>query len=123
MVDAGLYIHIPFCEKRCNYCDFFSCVKKDLIEPYVEELTKEISLCAQRFPAHIDTIYIGGGTPSILSLEQLDKIFSAVYKSFSVHSQETTIEVNPNSSKNIAEYKNSASIESASACRRSIRFY
>ena len=105
MVDAGLYIHIPFCEKRCNYCDFFSCVKKDLIEPYVEELTKEISLCGQRFPAHIDTIYLGGGTPSILTLDQIDRIFSAVYKSFSVDSQETTMEVNPNSSKNIAEYK------------------
>lgn len=105
MTQAGLYIHIPFCQRKCKYCDFFSCAQLDLVDRYVDELCREIVLCGRRFPAEINTIYLGGGTPSVLTLGQLNKIFSAVHNAFPVHSEETTIEVNPNTSENLAEYK------------------
>ncbi len=104
MQNAGLYIHIPFCEKRCNYCDFFSSTNKDLLDRYVDEVSSEIKRVSERFPAKIETIYLGGGTPSLLSLGHLDKIFSAIHSSFTVESKETTIEVNPNSSEKLSEY-------------------
>ncbi len=105
MNGAGLYIHIPFCKNRCNYCDFFSSTDQESIDRYVDEAVKEITLVSKRFPAKIETIYFGGGTPSLLSLSHFDKIFSAIHSSFSVESKETTIEVNPNSSGDLAEYK------------------
>ncbi len=106
MTECGLYLHIPFCERRCTYCDFYSNVSDDETrQAYVDMLCSEIEGTAKRFSdAEIGTIYVGGGTPSLLTMEQLDRIFSTVYKCFSVHSKETTIEVNPNSSKNIDLY-------------------
>ena len=105
MTESGLYLHIPFCERKCNYCDFFSCVKTDLIDNYVDELCNEIQLTGKRFSTEISTIYLGGGTPSLLSDNNLDKIFSNIYRSYSVHSIETTIEINPNSSHDVGRYK------------------
>ncbi len=106
MTDCGLYIHIPFCEKRCNYCDFYSTTQfEDFSDRYIDEVCNEIKGCGKIYnDARITTIYIGGGTPSLLSVSQLEKIFSAVSSSFSTNSIETTIEVNPNSSQNIADY-------------------
>lgn len=102
---AGIYLHIPFCKSRCSYCDFATDVYRsdDAVERYVEALCKEISA----FPAHvkptataggndIDTIYFGGGTPSLLTPEQLGRILNAVRSKFSVDAgAEITMEMNP----------------------------
>ena len=89
MIDA-IYIHIPFCENKCNYCDFlsFRSGKQDKDE-YVNYLVKEISL----YPEYTyDTVYFGGGTPSLLNLKQVEKILSVLKIS---KSAEVTMEVNP----------------------------
>lgn len=90
-----IYIHTPFCKKKCNYCAFNSKVSDaEEIENYINALTKEIFLksCAES----VETVYFGGGTPSILNLAQLEKIFSAVQKNFCVEKNaEISIEINP----------------------------
>lgn len=92
----GVYIHIPFCEKKCCYCAFSSFVmKKDKIDEYVSYLTKEIR---KRKGEEIDTIYIGGGTPSLLDEKQIKEIFLALKETFKISKDaEITIECNPNS--------------------------
>ena len=93
----GLYIHIPFCLKKCNYCDFYSVVPTDDIKArYIESLVREIKKWGERTARPIDTMYIGGGTPSLLSEQELSDIFSAVKDSFSLKDNaEITVEVNP----------------------------
>src|SRR5437879_13409074 len=80
MSHAGVYIHIPFCRARCSYCDFATgMVESDAAERYVQALTREISERDEiSTPAEVDTIYRGGGTPSLLSLGQVATILSAV---------------------------------------------
>ena len=68
---AGLYIHIPFCKSRCLYCDFYSTTSLDIRQRYVDALCRELDL---RGKSGVDTIYIGGGTPSQLSFEQLQQL-------------------------------------------------
>lgn len=98
---AGVYIHIPFCKSRCSYCDFATDVFKtdETVERYVNALTKEITNYELRTTNHkneVDTIYFGGGTPSLLKPKQLEKILDAVYKNFSVDEKsEITMEMNP----------------------------
>ena len=90
-----IYVHIPFCEKKCNYCAFNS-KTSDAAEKnfYVDALIREINLRGQR--DRVETIYFGGGTPTTLTLVQLDKIICAVRKNFSVDEDaEITIEANP----------------------------
>ncbi len=93
----GLYIHIPFCVKKCNYCDFYSVVPTDNIRSaYIESLLKEIKKWGERTARPIDTMYIGGGTPSLLSKAELSAILGAVRESFSLtDTAEITVEVNP----------------------------
>lgn len=95
--DISIYIHIPFCEQKCNYCAFASfCVSESEKEKYIEFLCKEIEKRKSSRP--VKTIYIGGGTPSVLSEEQIEKVVKAVYKNFDVYEDaEFTIEANPNS--------------------------
>lgn len=90
----GLYIHVPFCEQRCIYCDFYSTTSAaQLAQTYVQNLCDELKA---RGGAALHTLYIGGGTPSVLSLEQLHAIMRQVKASFDTHGlQEITIEVNP----------------------------
>lgn len=94
---AGLYIHIPFCKQRCNYCAFYSSTLYNMREEYVAALTKELLL--RKDYAHgkaIETIYFGGGTPSTLGIEQLQRICSTIYSAYPVaNSPEVTIECNP----------------------------
>jgi oxygen-independent coproporphyrinogen-3 oxidase len=93
----GLYIHIPFCEKKCGYCDFVSYSgKNDLcMESYVEALSREME---QYRGAVISTVYVGGGTPSLLSAANLEAIFSAVQSNFLCGGlSEISVEVNPDS--------------------------
>ncbi len=91
----GLYVHIPFCESICHYCDFVKAIPKNqqAIESYLDALIKEINTYQHHF-ASIETIYIGGGTPSMLSVSQLDKLLTALDL---IHPIEYTIEVNPES--------------------------
>ena len=90
----GLYIHIPFCRSKCKYCDFASFSgKEDIMDSYVSALCDEIrSYKGLEF----DTVYIGGGTPTTLSQENLKKVFDAVYENFNIcANSEITIEANP----------------------------
>ncbi|MCD7914959.1 MAG: radical SAM family heme chaperone HemW [Tannerellaceae bacterium] len=94
---AGLYIHIPFCVKRCIYCDFFSNTHMQLKEAYLTALLKEMVLRKDYIGEEcIDTIYLGGGTPSQLSPEDLKKIFEGIHTYFTLSGQpEITLEANP----------------------------
>lgn len=82
----GLYIHIPFCVKKCAYCDFLSFASDDATkEQYVNALCEEIRANKENVEEYtVETIYFGGGTPSVLSIEQLGKIFGTVLDTFSV---------------------------------------
>lgn len=95
--NLGLYIHIPFCVKKCNYCDFYSVVPtEDIRKRYIESLVEEIKKWGGRTARPIDTMYIGGGTPSLLTKGELASVFSAVKESFTVlDDAEITVEVNP----------------------------
>ncbi len=97
MNDISLYVHIPFCQRKCNYCAFVSfCANNQTIDRYVEILCEEIERRKVKNP--VKTIYFGGGTPSILSNEQLKKIVDCIFKNFNVREYaEFTIEANPNS--------------------------
>ena len=94
---AGVYLHIPFCKSRCSYCDFATDVYRDsgAVERYVDALVREIGLFAgDRVEA--DTIYFGGGTPSLLSPDQVGRILDAVRGKFAVSlTPEITMEMNP----------------------------
>ena len=93
----GLYIHIPFCAQKCHYCDFNSIVAdNDLIVRYIAALKKEIQLLAEQYQPQINTIYIGGGTPSLLSGENIINILEKCEMEFELDpSAEITIESNP----------------------------
>ena len=94
---VGIYIHIPFCIRKCPYCDFYSITNLDLIPNYVRALVKEIGN-TRPMPFFVDTIYFGGGTPSLLAPPQIQSILEAVYKKFKIDPRpEVTLEVNPGS--------------------------
>lgn len=96
MREVGIYIHIPFCIRKCDYCDFISFEKcSNKVNEYIEALLCEI----ENYPENnfnINTIYIGGGTPSYIDCEYIKKILSKIREKFIVNSNvEITIEVNP----------------------------
>lgn len=96
--EIGVYIHIPFCMKKCFYCDFVSYAnKEDMIEKYIKALEKEIKIKAEENKLlKINTIYIGGGTPSFIDSKHIVYIINAIKESFNVkENAEITIEVNP----------------------------
>lgn len=98
MINAGLYLHIPFCRSRCSYCDFATGMyETSLAGRYVEALIKEIGAGANgKGKEEIDTIYFGGGTPSLLSPIQVETILNAVHERFRVAAgAEVTMEMNP----------------------------
>jgi oxygen-independent coproporphyrinogen-3 oxidase len=97
MNTAGIYIHIPFCRSRCSYCDFATGIyERPLAERYVEALVKEIEAWDEVSPRPVNTIYFGGGTPSLLSPAQVGAILETVYARFEVESgAEVTMEMNP----------------------------
>ncbi len=98
---SGVYIHVPFCKSRCSYCDFATDVYRGraAVDRYVNALVKEISDPNSEFPnptAQIETLYFGGGTPSLLSPRQLESIVSAVSDRFALADDlEFTLEMNP----------------------------
>ena len=94
---AGIYLHIPFCKQACNYCDFhFSTsmkMKVDFVKAIIQEIELRKDVFANKF---ISSIYFGGGTPSLLSIEELNMIFEKLYRSFKINADvEITLESNP----------------------------
>jgi len=105
----SLYIHIPFCKSKCKYCDFNS-YPQDPFPEYFDSLIDEISFFAESITGQIQSIYIGGGTPSLISPEMISRILSHIFNYFDViRDAEITIEVNPES---ISEEKVRGYIES-----------
>ena len=94
---AGIYIHIPFCKRRCIYCDFFSTTQSEKKAEYVHALVRELEMRKDYVGTEeIETIYLGGGTPSQLSQEELEEIFTYIYKVYKVTlDAEITLEANP----------------------------
>lgn len=94
---AGLYIHIPFCAKRCLYCDFFSSTDMKFREPYLTAMIREMELRQEYIGKEpLETIYFGGGTPSQLQAADFEQIFNAIYRLFDVSlCKEITLEANP----------------------------
>ena len=87
----SLYIHIPFCHHKCIYCDFYSIAQKYDFDLYTQTLIKEIENTdniVSNVSKDVSTIYFGGGTPSILSLDNLNQIITCIEKKFNVQSRE-----------------------------------
>src|SRR5579863_2453751 len=105
MTRLGLYVQVPFCQTKCTYCNFHTGVfSKELYAPYVRAVCREIS----EFPrllgeygiadvpeAEVDTVYFGGGTPSLLEPEHLAQIIDAIRVSFPAPLEEVTLEADP----------------------------
>ncbi|WXR61133.1 radical SAM family heme chaperone HemW [Peptostreptococcaceae bacterium AGR-M142] len=96
MKKKALYVHIPFCKSKCNYCDFNSFNADEfLMDEYIKMLIKEMQLKKNKIGI-LDTIFIGGGTPSILSLNNIKKLFEGIYDNFLIKDNcEITMESNP----------------------------
>lgn len=94
---AGLYIHIPFCTKRCLYCDFFSNTEMKYKEPYLSAVIRELELRKDYLEGEpVETIYFGGGTPSQLQAADFSRIFEAIHRLFDISPcAEITLEANP----------------------------
>ena len=111
IVEIGIYIHIPFCIKKCYYCDFVSypnMLKKQ--EEYIERLMQEIESNKDILRnSRVTTIYIGGGTPSSIKPELIKKVLDKIYQNSNIEEAEITMEVNPGTvtKNNLQMYKNS----------------
>ncbi|MEG2068097.1 MAG: radical SAM family heme chaperone HemW [Tannerellaceae bacterium] len=94
---AGLYLHVPFCTKRCLYCDFFSNTDMTYKEKYVKAVIREMELRSNYLEGEsIETIYFGGGTPSQLQATDFERIFAAIHQLFdTTNCSEITLEANP----------------------------
>ncbi len=93
---AGIYIHIPFCKKKCHYCNFYSLPTSKFHDELIVSLHKEMMLQRSYLEEPVETIYFGGGTPSLLSVDDLKSLIGTVEKNFKLISNpEITIEVNP----------------------------
>ncbi len=98
MKALGIYVHIPFCLQKCLYCDFLSAPSSAArIGRYVEALCRELDLCAAFYKGYtVRTVFLGGGTPSVLSPAQMEDIFSHLHGGFEVEGEaEITVEMNP----------------------------
>lgn len=94
----NLYIHVPFCAQRCNYCDFYTQTQQGLRVGYIEALLSELRSRRNELYPHetLNNIYLGGGTPSLLSIAELERIFSHIYELYPISSDaEITLEANP----------------------------
>lgn len=93
----GLYLHIPFCDGKCPYCDFYSLpAGSRTMDDYCGRLISELFLWGEKCPRFVDTLYFGGGTPSLLGADRLSRLITAAQKAFSfVPGAEITVEMNP----------------------------
>ena len=95
---AGIYLHIPFCVRKCAYCDFVSFPNGSVPESYADALLTEIELVSRggSYPAAFDTVFFGGGTPSLLTGDQMRRIMSALRERFDIRADaEISMEANP----------------------------
>ena len=94
---SGIYIHIPFCKKKCHYCDFYITLNKNNVSKLIEAIKFELILRKNFLNKNsIETIYFGGGTPSMISPNYIGNIIKEIKNNFSVNSNiEITIEANP----------------------------
>lgn len=99
MKEIGIYIHIPFCKKKCSYCDFisFECIDEETIERYIKHLILELRANMENICKNykVTSIYIGGGTPSYIQKEHIEEIINVIKNYISIDNVEITIEVNP----------------------------
>lgn len=93
MQSAGLYVHVPFCKRKCLYCDFYSAADMSRADDYVRAVIRNIKAAGLTY----DTVYFGGGTPSLLTAEQISDILSAADISYG---SEISMECNPESADN-----------------------
>jgi len=94
---AGLYVHVPFCRRKCLYCDFYSITDRSRLPAFLEALALEAALVG-RLPGPFDTVYLGGGTPSCLDLRQMETLLQSVFFRLPVLPEaEITLEANPGS--------------------------
>jgi oxygen-independent coproporphyrinogen III oxidase len=92
----GLYVHVPFCLSKCPYCDFYSVTAVDLIPAWLQAFEEECRLQSGSFIRPFDSLFVGGGTPSILSIGQLDRLMASIHRHFTLEDgSEISIEVNP----------------------------
>ena len=100
-IPLGIYIHVPFCRSKCQYCDFYSLTTKDdkLMDGYIAAMCKHIKEAGELAPGYkVDTVYFGGGTPSFFGGDGMATIMSAIRRSFDVTADaEITFEANPDS--------------------------
>ena len=98
---AGIYIHIPFCKQACNYCNFHFSTSLQLKDELIAAMIKEIHLVTEKANHSsekelCETIYFGGGTPSLLSIKELNNILASLYSKFEIAKDaEITLEANP----------------------------
>ncbi len=93
---AGLYVHFPFCLRKCRYCDFYSITDLSFIDDFLTALIREIHWRSQDHQGLCDTIYIGGGTPSVMRPAQIGTILDTLYRCFQIDANvEITLEANP----------------------------
>lgn len=102
MKPIGIYIHVPFCEQKCPYCNFYSIVPtKKLITKYKDKIINEIYFWGNKLKTTANTLYFGGGTPGLLDSEVIGEIINAAKNSFQLKNSEITLEINPTSSNKI----------------------
>lgn len=94
---SGIYLHIPFCKQACSYCDFYFVTRHQQKEEFIKAIIREVEEKKDSIyiSEPIETIYFGGGTPSLLSKKELSDILEAIYATFNVEAQEITLELNP----------------------------
>lgn len=105
---SGIYIHIPYCKQACHYCDFHFSTSMNTKNEMIDCIVEEMNFRKSEFSKKIDSLYIGGGTPSLMTNLELETIFNGLEKKMSIGDiKEITIEINPEDliSKNLAFYK------------------
>jgi len=92
---AGIYIHIPFCRRKCRYCDFYSTASGALMAPVLEALHRELATRAAEVAGPVRTLYFGGGTPTLYTPGQLQGLIETVRAHYDTDFEEVTVEANP----------------------------
>ena len=93
---AGLYIHVPLCVSRCIYCDFYSSTDRSVAHRLVDGLCEEMRIRQSYLGGEtVRTLYLGGGTPSVLPVPELERLFQTAASLFKLQLEEVTVECNP----------------------------
>ncbi|MCJ7554052.1 MAG: radical SAM protein, partial [Ignavibacteriaceae bacterium] len=96
--ESALYIHIPFCDHKCIYCDFYSIITSDNVDNFLSSLKKEISYFSKKYSVgrNFSSIFFGGGTPSLMNANYIKQILDELNNNFSILPEaEITLETNP----------------------------